>query len=112
MLPIMPGASMPECEPLCPPGKIAAGRGSVTASAMEFGWWEKDEEGKKHQVFVEIFGKNITWARKYGHNSSWIPFANPTDVEWDKLIAEAERRVPRRLFSQKQFEFILSQRPK
>ena len=79
---------------------------------MEFGWWEKDEAGKKHQVFVEVFGKSITWARKYGHNSSWEPFTNPTDQEWDKLISEAERRVPRRLFSQKQFEFILSQRPK
>ena len=79
---------------------------------MEFGWWEKDAEGKKHQVFVEVFGKNITWARKYGHNSSWEPFQNPTDAEWDKLIVEARRRVPRRLFSQKQFEFILSQRPK
>ena len=80
---------------------------------MEFGWWTKDEEGVKHQVCVDIFGKNITWTRKYGRNSSWLPFAQPpTDAEWDKLIEEAERRVPRRLFSQKQFEFILSQRPK
>ena len=77
---------------------------------MEFGWWQKDDEGKKHQVGVEIFGKNITWTKKYGHNSSWEPFV-PTDADWDKLIGEAERRVPRRLFSQKQFEFILSQRP-
>jgi len=80
---------------------------------MEFGWWQKDDEGKKHQVFVEVFGKNITWHKKYGHNSSWEPFAQPpTDADWDKLIGEAKRRVPRRLFSQKQFEFILSQRPK
>ena len=78
---------------------------------MDFGRWQKDEEGKKHQVCVDIFGKNITWTKKYGHNSSWDPF-NPNDVDWDKLISEAERRVPRRLFSQKQFEFILSQRPR
>ena len=80
---------------------------------MEFGWWQKDDEGRKHQVCVEIFGKNINWTRKYGHNSSWEPFASPpSEADWDKLISEAERRVPRRLFSQKQFEFILSQRPK
>ena len=79
---------------------------------MEFGWWQKDDEGKKHQVLVEVFGKNITWTKKYGHNSSWESYGPPNDDDWDKLISEAERRVPRRLFSQKQFEFILSQRPK
>ena len=79
---------------------------------MEFGWWQKDDEGKKHQVFVEVFGKSITWQKKYGHHTSWEPYGTPTDTDWDKLISEAERRVPRRLFSQKQFEFILSQRPK
>jgi hypothetical protein len=78
---------------------------------MEFGWWQKDEEGIKHQVCVDVFGKNITWTKKYGRNTSWEPYGTPTDADWDKLIAEAERRVPRRLFSQKQFEFILSQRP-
>ena len=78
---------------------------------MEFGWLQKDKKKKKHQVCVDIFGKNITWTKKYGHNSSWDPF-KPNDVDWDKLISEAERRVPRRLFSQKQFEFILSQRPR
>lgn len=79
---------------------------------MEFGWWQKDEAGKKHQVCVEVFGKNITWTKKYGRNTSWETYGPLTDADWDKLIAEAERRVPRRLFSQKQFEFILSQRPR
>lgn len=78
---------------------------------MEFGWWQKDDEGKKYQICVEVFGKNITWTRKYGHHSPWNPHP-PTDEDWDRLIAEAERRVPRRLFTKNQFEFILSQRPK
>jgi hypothetical protein len=77
---------------------------------MEFGWWKKDEENKKHQVSVEVFGTTITWTKKYGHHSSWEPFT-PNDDDWDKLIAEADRRVPRRLFSKGQYEFILSQRP-
>ena len=79
---------------------------------MEFGWWQKDDEGKKYQVFVEVFGKSITWMKKYGKNSSWEPYGPTSDEDWDKLISEAERRVPRRLFSQKQFEFIVSQRPR
>jgi len=79
---------------------------------MEFGWWQKDEEGKKYQVFVEVFGKSITWMKKYGKNCSWEPYGPTSDEDWDKLISEAERRVPRRLFSQKQFEFIVSQRPR
>jgi len=62
-------------------------------------------------VCVEIFGKNITWTKKYGRNTSWEPYGPLTDADWDMLISEARRRVPRRLFSQKQFEFILSQRP-
>ncbi len=78
---------------------------------MEFGWWQKDEEGDKYQVLVDVFGTTITWTQKYGRGGSWEPF-EPNDAEWDKLISEAQRRVPRRLFSQKQFEFILSQRPK
>ncbi len=78
---------------------------------MEFGWWQKDEEGVKHQVCVDVFGKTITWTQKYGRGGSWETYGPPNDADWDKLIAEAQRRVPRRLFSQKQFEFILSQRP-
>ncbi|HVZ65569.1 MAG TPA: hypothetical protein VG936_13460 [Lacunisphaera sp.] len=79
---------------------------------MEFGWWQKDQEGKKYQVRVEVFGRNIIWTKQPARFQSWEPYGPPTDADWDKLIAEAERRVPRRLFSQKQFEFILSQRPK
>ncbi len=79
---------------------------------MEFGWWQKDDEGRKYQVRVDVFGKNITWTRKQGHHTSWEPYGPADDADWDRLVAEAERRVPRRLFSQKQFEFILSQRPK
>ena len=79
---------------------------------MEFGWWKKDAtDGKKYHMQVEVWGKKITWARKHGHHTSWEPY-KPTDEDWDMLISEAERRVPRRLFTKNQFEFILSQRPK
>jgi len=73
---------------------------------MEFGWWDNDPETGKHQVCVRIHGGNATWTRKQGHHTSWGPLAPLTTEHWDRLIAEAERRVPRRLISPKQFEAI------
>lgn len=73
--------------------------------AMEFGWWAKDPETGKFQICVEIHGGNIVWRRKQGHHTSWEPFS-PGDEEWQRLLAEAERRVPRRLLSPKQFAEI------
>lgn len=77
---------------------------------MEFGWWQRDDEGIKWQISVRYHGGNVTFSRKHGHHSSWEDF-EPTDTDWDKLIAEAERRVPRRLMSPKQFAALLACRP-
>lgn len=74
--------------------------------SIEFGWWSKDEETGKFQINVRIHGGNIEWTRKQGHHTSWEPYGPPSDDDWDRLIAEAERRVPRRLISPKQFEDI------
>jgi hypothetical protein len=77
----------------------------------EFGWWARDADGRKYQVRAAIFGGTIEWSRKQGHHQSWQPLDQPTDEDWDLLIAEAERRVPRRLLSPKQFEEIKHLRP-
>lgn len=74
--------------------------------SIEFGWWTKDPETGKFQINVRIHGGNIEWTRKQGHHTSWEPYGPPTDDDWEKLIAEAERRVPRRLISPKQFDEI------
>ncbi|MFT3780430.1 MAG: hypothetical protein QM790_00345 [Nibricoccus sp.] len=74
--------------------------------SIEFGWWAKDPEAGKFQINVSIHGGNITWLRKQGHHTSWEEYGPPTDEDWDKLLYEAERRVPRRLISPKQFEEI------
>jgi len=79
--------------------------------SIEFGWWAKDPEAGKFQINVAIHGGNITWQRKQGHYNSWEDFP-PTEDDWDKLIGEAERRVPRRLISTKQFEDIKRLREK
>ena len=78
--------------------------------SIEFGWWATRPETGKFQINVEIHGGNIVWTRKQGHHNSWEKYGPPTDEDWDKLIYEAERRVPRRLISPKQFEDIKSLR--
>ena len=73
--------------------------------SIEFGWWNKDPEQGKYQVNVAVHGDNIEWTRKQGHHTSWEPHT-PNDDDRDRLVYEAERRVPRRLISKKQFEHI------
>ena len=73
--------------------------------SIEFGWWNKDEDGKKYEVHVAVHGGNIEWSRHQGHHTPWEPHV-PSDEDRARLVAEAERRLPRRLISQKQFEEI------
>jgi hypothetical protein len=74
--------------------------------SIEFGWWVTRPETGKFQINVSVHGGNITWLKKQGHNTSWEDYGPPLDEDWDKLMYEAERRVPRRLISPKQFEEI------
>lgn len=72
--------------------------------SIEFGWWNNDDSGK-YQVFVAVHGGNIEWKRKQGHHATW-EVHTPTEDDRTRLVSEAERRVPRRLISQKQFDEI------
>jgi len=73
--------------------------------SIEFGWWNHDPEAGKYQVLVVVHGGNIEWRRKQGHHASWEPH-EPTDDDRVRLVAEAGKRVPRRLISTKQFDEI------
>jgi hypothetical protein len=73
--------------------------------SIEFGWWNRDEEGRRYQVNAAVHGGNIEWTRHQGHHTSWVPH-EPTDEDRARLIYEAEKRVPRRLITQKQFDEI------
>jgi hypothetical protein len=73
--------------------------------SIEFGWWNKDAEGKKYQVNVAVHGGNIEWKRKQGHHTPWETHT-PDEDDRARLVAEAMKRVPRRLISQKQFDEI------
>lgn len=73
--------------------------------SITFGWWNRDPVEGKLQIHVEVHGGNIEWSRHQGHNTSWEPY-QPTEEDRERLVYEAEKRVPRRLISQKQFEEI------
>ena len=73
--------------------------------AVVFGWWNNNPEEGKYQVSVSVHGGNIEWTRKQGHHQPWQPHT-PTDDDRARLIYEAEKRVPRRLISNKQFDEI------
>ena len=73
--------------------------------SIEFGWWSKDAEGRKLQINVAVHGGNIEWTHHQGHHTSWEPYT-PSDDDRERLVSEAEKRVPRRLISTKQFEEI------
>jgi hypothetical protein len=73
--------------------------------SIEFGWWNKDADGRKFQVNAAVHGANIAWTKHQGHHTPWEPY-EPNDDDRERLIYEAEKRVPRRLISQKQFEEI------
>lgn len=73
--------------------------------SIEFGWWNKDTEGRKYQVSAVVHGGNIQWTRHQGHHTPWEPH-EPDDDDRERLIYEAERRLPRRLITQKQFDEI------
>ncbi len=75
--------------------------------AIEFGWWNRDPEEGKYQVRVVVHGGNIEWTRHQGHHTPWQPHT-PTDDDRARLVSEAERRLPRRLITQKQFDEIKS----
>ena len=73
--------------------------------SIEFGWWSKDSDGNKYQISAVVHGGNIEWTKHQGHHSSWDPFT-PDDEARARLVCEAEKRVPRRLISSKQFDEI------
>ena len=73
--------------------------------STEFGWWVRDPEAGKFQVRASFHGGAIAWTRQPTRFAGWEPH-EPTDADWEQLLETAERRVPRRLLSPKQFDAI------
>lgn len=77
----------------------------------EFNWWVRDPEIGKYEVSAAIHGDAIRWQRHERRFESWIEH-EPTAADWDRLVKEAEERVPRRLISPKQLEMVKQLRAK
>lgn len=73
--------------------------------SIKFGWWNKDADGRKFEVLAVVHGGNIEWSRHQGHHTPWEPY-EPNVEDRSRLVQEAERRLPRRLLTQRQFEEI------
>lgn len=73
--------------------------------SIDFGWWNRDPEEGKYEVWAIIHGGNLTFKRKQGHHTQW-QIHPPSQEDFDRLLNEAGRRVPRRLISPKQMAEI------
>lgn len=63
---------------------------------MELGWWNRDAEGRKYQVQLEVFGGKIIWRCQRKRFEAWQAF-DPSEEDWVKALELAENRLQRRL---------------
>lgn len=73
---------------------------------LEIGYWVRDDQGHRVQVNFRIFGGNIEWQCKRGHHQRWETYGPPTEEDWQIVLREAEKRVPRRVIHPKMVELI------
>lgn len=71
----------------------------------EFNWWNRDPEEGKYKVKAKIHGSVLSFTRHQGHHTRWEPH-HPSNDDFDRLISDAEKRVPRRLISPEQMKEI------
>jgi hypothetical protein len=64
---------------------------------MELGWWNRDADGKKFQVHLEVFGGQLLWRCQRARFEPWEDYVNPTEEDWAKALELAENRLQRRL---------------
>lgn len=64
---------------------------------MELGWWNRDEEGRKYQVHLEIFGRKLHWRCQRKRHEPWTDYPHPTEDDWNMALQLAENRLQRRL---------------
>ena len=64
---------------------------------MELGWWNRDAEGKKYQVHLELFGGKLLWRFQPKRHAAWEDYKNPTEDDWKTALELAENRYQRRL---------------
>lgn len=71
----------------------------------EFNWWNRNPEEGKYKVKAKIHGSVLSFTRHQGHHTMWEEH-KPKDEDFDRLLSDAEKRVPRRLISPKQMKEV------
>jgi hypothetical protein len=64
---------------------------------MELGWWNRDADGNKFQVHLEVFGGKLLWRCQRKRHEPWEDYTSPTDEDWATALELAENRLQRRL---------------
>ena len=64
---------------------------------MELGWWSRDDDGRKFQINVRVFGKKLQWRCQRERFEPWTEYGPPTDEDWDKALELVENRFQRKL---------------
>jgi hypothetical protein len=73
---------------------------------MEIGWWNRDAEGKKYQVHLNLFGGKLEWTCQRARHEPWTPYEEPTDADWAAALRLAENRYQRRLITRTTLELV------
>ncbi len=73
---------------------------------VEIGFWKRTEDGRKFHVKLHIFGGNLRWEYQPARFQPWEPYLTPDDDDWAKVIAEANKREPRRVIHDKMLALI------
>jgi len=68
---------------------------------VEIGFWKRTDDGRKFQVRLRVFGKAITWECQPARFEAWEPYPAPDEDDWKTVIAEADKREPRRVIHDK-----------
>lgn len=64
---------------------------------MELGWWNRDDEGNKYQVHLELFGGKLLWRCQRKRHDPWQDYTSPSEEDWKTALELAENRYQRRL---------------
>jgi hypothetical protein len=73
---------------------------------MELGWWKRDDEGRKFQVHLNLFGGKLAWTWQRARHEPWGPYEKPTDEDWATALELAQNRYQRRLITAYALELV------
>jgi hypothetical protein len=68
---------------------------------VEIGYWKRTDDGRKFKVRLRVFGGNLIWEQQPARFEVWSSYGPPDDQDWETVIAEAEKRAPRRVIHDK-----------